>query len=80
MVTSAELCKSVRDGSRWSQACCDAMQAEIKPGDVLLDQMNMTVRYLFCRDRENRLWAMGYMSYKKRGTNVARPTWGWTTG
>jgi hypothetical protein len=50
VVTSAELCKSLPNGSRWSQACCDAMQAEINPGDEVLDKTSgMTVRYLLPR-------------------------------
>jgi hypothetical protein len=49
VVTSAELCKLVRNGNLWSQASCEAMQAEIKPGDVVLDQISMTVRYLLPR-------------------------------
>jgi hypothetical protein len=49
VITSEDLCKLIRDGSRSTQACCDAMQAEVKPGDVVLVPQNigsgMTVRY-----------------------------------
>lgn len=50
VVTSAELCRSIRDASHSSQACCEAMQAEIKPGDTVIEQTSgMTVRYLLPR-------------------------------
>jgi hypothetical protein len=53
VINSGELCRSINNGSSWSAFCCDAMQAEIKPGDTLvLDQTNgvgMTVRYLLPR-------------------------------
>jgi hypothetical protein len=53
LVNSGELCRAVRNGSAWSNACCDAMQDEFKPGDtILLDRTSgagMTVRYLLPR-------------------------------
>jgi hypothetical protein len=52
VVTSAGLCQSIRDAGHSTQACCEAMQAEIKPGDVVLNQSSgtgMTVRYLLPR-------------------------------
>jgi hypothetical protein len=50
VVTSAELCRSIRDASHSSQACCEAMQAEIKPGDTVIEHTSgMTVRYLLPR-------------------------------
>jgi hypothetical protein len=52
VVTSRELCRSIRDASHSSQACCEAMQAEVKPGDTVLQQSSgsgMTVRYLLPR-------------------------------
>ena len=52
VITSGELCRSIRMGSHSTHACCEAMQAEIKPGDVVLDQTSgagMTVRYLLPR-------------------------------
>jgi hypothetical protein len=52
LINSAELGRSIRGGSG-STSCCDAMQAEFKPGDtLLLDRSNgagMTVRYLLPR-------------------------------
>jgi hypothetical protein len=49
VITCGELCKSIRDAGRWTQACCDAMQAEIKPDDVVLVEQGsgsgMTVIY-----------------------------------
>jgi hypothetical protein len=54
LVNSAELCRSIINGSSRSDSCCDAMQAEILTGDtVLLDRTNgggMTVRYLLPRN------------------------------
>ena len=32
-----------------SQASCEAMQAQVKPGDIVLYQNSMTVRYLLPR-------------------------------
>jgi hypothetical protein len=53
LINSAELCRSVPSGSAWSNSCCDAMQAEFKPGDTILLDRNsgagMTVRYLLPR-------------------------------
>jgi hypothetical protein len=49
VITSAELCGSIRKAGHWTEACCEAMQAEVKPGDdVLVEQgqgSGMTVRY-----------------------------------
>jgi Ni2+-binding GTPase involved in maturation of urease and hydrogenase len=48
VITSGELCKSIRGSGRSTQACCEAMQAEVKPGDVVLVENSgsgMTVRY-----------------------------------
>jgi hypothetical protein len=50
VVTSAELCRSIRGTSHSSQACCEAMQAEINPGDTVIQRASgMTVRYLLPR-------------------------------
>jgi UDP-N-acetylmuramate-alanine ligase len=52
VVNSAELCRSIRNANHSSQACCEAMQAEVKPGDTVLVQSSgsgMTVRYLLPR-------------------------------
>jgi hypothetical protein len=57
LINSGELCRSLRtfNGSRGLIACCDAMQAEIKPGDTtILDRASdagMTVRYLLPRPK-----------------------------
>jgi UDP-N-acetylmuramyl pentapeptide synthase len=48
VITSGELCKSVRDSGHSTQASCEAMQAEVKPGDLVLVSASgagMTVRY-----------------------------------
>jgi hypothetical protein len=49
LVNSGELCRTISRGASWSASCCDAMQAEFKPGDTMvLDRANgagMTVRY-----------------------------------
>jgi hypothetical protein len=50
--TSDELCQSIRMGKASTDACCEAMQAEMKPGDVFVEQRSgagMTVRYLLPR-------------------------------
>jgi len=36
VVTSGELCKSVRGSGNSTRACSEAMMAEVKPGDVVL--------------------------------------------
>jgi hypothetical protein len=48
VITSGELCKNIRTGNSWTQACYEAMQAEMKPGDDVLvsdSGSGMTVRY-----------------------------------
>jgi hypothetical protein len=48
VITSGELCKNIRMGNSSTQACCEAMQAEVKPGDDVLvaaSGAGMTVRY-----------------------------------
>jgi hypothetical protein len=49
VITSRELCKSVRMGSAWHDACCEAMQLEVRPGDTVLHGkefgVGMSVRY-----------------------------------
>jgi hypothetical protein len=48
VITSGELCKKIRFGHSWTQACFEAMQAEVKPGDVILVSTGvaeMTIRY-----------------------------------
>ena len=36
MITSGELCKNIRFGNSSTQACFEAMQAEVKSGDDIL--------------------------------------------
>jgi UDP-N-acetylmuramyl pentapeptide synthase len=48
VITSGELCKNIRMGSGSTEACCEAMQAEVKPGDDVLvsaSRAGTTVRY-----------------------------------
>jgi hypothetical protein len=48
VITSGDLCKSIRDANRWTQACCEAMKAEMKDGDAMIDERSgvvMTIRY-----------------------------------
>jgi hypothetical protein len=52
-ITSGELCAAIRTGNRSSDACCEAMEAETKPGDVVVvaksKSAGMAVRYLLPR-------------------------------
>jgi hypothetical protein len=48
VITSGDFCKKIRMGTGSTQACCDAMLAEVKPGDDVLvsgSGAGMTVRY-----------------------------------
>jgi hypothetical protein len=49
VITSGELCKSVRMGSASMDACCEAMQQELLSGDTVLREkevgVGMSVRY-----------------------------------
>ena len=48
VITSGELCKSIRGSGQSTQASCEAMLAEVKPGDDVLVSVSgagMTVRY-----------------------------------
>jgi hypothetical protein len=48
VITSGELCKNIRMGNSWTQACFEAMQAEVKPGDDILTSVSgaeMIIRY-----------------------------------
>ena len=48
VITAGELCKKIRMGNSSTQACCEAMMAEVKPGDVVLVSASgagMTIRY-----------------------------------
>ena len=52
LITSGELCESIRMGQRTAHNCCEAMQAEMKPGDLLVKHtgVDMTVRYMLPRN------------------------------
>jgi hypothetical protein len=49
VITSAKLCQTIPLGNRSTHACCEAMQGEVKSGDVVLVEQNsnsgMAVRY-----------------------------------
>jgi hypothetical protein len=48
VIRSGDFCKNIRMGSSSTEACCEAMQAEVKPGDDVLVSASgagMTVRY-----------------------------------
>ena len=49
LITSRELCKSVRTGTAFLDACCEAMQQELRSDDVLVKNIDsgdgMSVRY-----------------------------------
>ena len=49
LITSRELCKSVRSGTAFLDACCEAMQQELRPGDIVVRDKDsgagMGVRY-----------------------------------
>ena len=53
LINSAELRHSLRGGDFGTDVCCDVMEAEMKPGDVLVLDRNsgagLTVRYLLPR-------------------------------
>jgi|KBSMisStaDraftv2_1062788.scaffolds.fasta_scaffold4607869_1 hypothetical protein len=49
LITSRELCKSVRTGTAFLDACCEAMQQELRSDDVVVKNIDsgdgMSVRY-----------------------------------
>jgi hypothetical protein len=53
LINSAELRHSLRGGDFGTDVCCDVMEAEMKPGDVLVQGRTsgagLTVRYLLPR-------------------------------
>ncbi len=52
VVASTDLCRQIRNAGNFMDACLEAMQAEIKPGDIVLDQSSgnaMAIRYLLPR-------------------------------
>jgi hypothetical protein len=54
LINSLDLCGSIPKGNYAAESCCDAMQDEMKAGDVLLIERThsagMTVRYLLPRN------------------------------
>lgn len=56
VINSDKLCLSVRNANNSTHACCEAMKAEVKRGDVVLVAQDsgagMTVRYLLPRTVE----------------------------
>jgi len=54
LINSLDLCASIPKGNYAAESCCDAMQDEMKVGDVLLIERThsagMTVRYLLPRN------------------------------
>jgi hypothetical protein len=36
VINSSELCKAIRSGNAWMDACCEAMQQEVKPTDLVI--------------------------------------------
>ena len=49
LITSRELCKSIRSGTAFLDACCEAMQQELRPSDIVVRDKDsgagMSVRY-----------------------------------
>jgi hypothetical protein len=48
LLTSYDLCRSVRSGTAWLDACCAAMEQEVREGDVVVQNRSghgMAVRY-----------------------------------
>ena len=49
VITSGELAEPVRMGSASLEACCEAMQLEVRPGDTVMREkevgVGMSVRY-----------------------------------
>ncbi len=59
LINSLDLYASIRKGNYAADSCCNAMQDEMKAGDVLLIDRNhsagMTVRYCLPRVTNSRL-------------------------
>jgi len=48
LITSHDLCRSVRSGTAWLNTCCEAMEQEVRDGDVIVQDRSghgMAVRY-----------------------------------
>jgi hypothetical protein len=58
-INSLDLCRSISNGKYAADSCCNAMQDEMRAGDVLLIDRNhsagMTVRYFLPRVANSRL-------------------------
>ena len=58
LITSRELCKSVRMGSAFLDACCEAMQQELRSDDIVVRDKDsgagMGIRYQLPRSWLNR--------------------------
>jgi hypothetical protein len=66
VITAGELCKKSRMGNSSTQACCEAMMADVKPGDVIL------VSFKRCRnDNPLSVTATGPMKTRPMGTKKA---------
>ena len=53
LLNSHELCRSVRSGTAWLNACCEAMEQEIRDGDIVVQDRNglgMIVQYSLPRN------------------------------
>ena len=48
VITSTELSKSVRTGSASLEACCEAMQAEVRLGDVVMSENEVGIGMSIC--------------------------------
>ena len=47
-MTSHDLCRSIRAGTAWLNACCEAMEQELQESDIVVQDRNglgMSVRY-----------------------------------
>lgn len=47
-ITSHDLCRSIRTGTAWLNACCEAMEQELQESDIVVQDRNglgMSVRY-----------------------------------
>ena len=54
VITSRELCQSLRNANHSTRTCCEAMHGEVRPGDLVLvgedSGEGMAVRYLLPRE------------------------------
>lgn len=47
-ITSHDLCRSIRAGTAWLNACCEAMEQEPQENDIVVQDRNglgMSIRY-----------------------------------